>query len=106
MNEADELRAELSEALTAQVKFNASMQQQGSVLSSEVLDLRADCLLLRTVVAALWGQASPAFRYQIELVLKDPAKAIFSTPLSDDQDLHLKGRGKAFQDHFDQVVIQ
>ena len=103
MDEVSKLRSEVAEALAAQHRFNASVQESVGAASAEMLNLRADCLLLRTVVAALWGQASPAFRDQIQIALKDPAKAIFSTPLSDEHSRHLIERGKVFQDHLDQA---
>jgi hypothetical protein len=101
MDEIAQLQADLG----AQRNFNAETQRSLDALSGEVLDLRADRLLLRTVVAALWGQATPEFRGQIELLLHDPAKGLFSSPLPDDGARHLKERAKVFQDHLDQVTI-
>jgi hypothetical protein len=109
MEEVSKLRSELAQGLTetgeAQQRFNESVQRAASVVAEEVLNLRADCLLLRTVVAALWGQASPDIRDQIRLILESPAEAIFSGSLDENQVQHLKSRGTVFREHLDQVAI-
>ena len=101
MDELDQLHAELE----TQRNLNAEAQKKLDTLSAELLDLRADCLLLRTVVAALWEQATPEFRGQIELLLHAPTKNIISSPLSEDSARHLKARAKVLQAHLDQVII-
>jgi hypothetical protein len=101
MDELDQLRVELAEAMTSQRNLKAETQN----LSLELLDLRADCVLLRTVVAALWRQASPEVRGQIEVLLSDPAKAILSSPLDGDGAQHFRDRGRVFQEHLDRVAI-
>jgi hypothetical protein len=101
MDELDQLRVELADALTTQRHLKAETQN----LSLELLDLRADCDLLRTVVAALWGQASPVVRGQIEVLLSDPAKVILSSPLAGDGAQRFRDRGRAFREYLDRVAI-
>jgi hypothetical protein len=100
MDEVGRLQAELDEALITQRSLKAETQ----ILSLELLDLRADGLLLRTVVATLWGKASPEARGHVELLLNDPAKVILSSPLDSDS-LHLRDRGRLFQEQLDQLPI-
>jgi hypothetical protein len=72
MDEVGQLQAELDEALITQRSLKAETQS----LSLELLDLRADGLLLRTVVATLWGKASPEARGHVELLLNSHSDPI------------------------------